>query len=175
MRKLHASDNQNFFIYYAILNEKGTLCVCVWIVSSHISILLNGCGCHMPVKSKFKMLLMGECRFQERERLAVMQTWLLMERILRVPLKKLEMPCKLAGSNRLDPKDLGRLSEWITNTTGHYIEWIVKQIVSWAREGGRKGHLFVLPMKQAERGQPNIRLGEPQFLVYMQTHTPFFF
>lgn len=57
------------------------------------------------------MLLMREVRFQTRERLAVMQTSLVMERILRVPLKKLELPRKLAGSNRLDPEDLGRLSE----------------------------------------------------------------
>lgn len=27
--------------------------------------------------------------------------------------------------------------------------------------------IFVLPIEQAERGQPNIKLSEPQFLVYM--------
>jgi len=73
--------------------------------------VLCDCRSQAPVKSEFKILSMGECKVQAREELAVLQTWLLTERILRVLFEKLELLYKSACSNDLDLKDLGRLSE----------------------------------------------------------------
>lgn len=140
-------------------------CVCVWIVSSHIFTLLNVCGCHMPIKvqnaSDERVQVPGKGETGSHANLAAHG------KDFKSAIKKIITAMQISRFKPSRSKGFQKII-WMNFKHNCPLYWMNCETNSeLSKRSRKKRSSVVLPMKQAERRQPNIRLGEPQFLVHM--------